>query len=51
MSDCQKAFEKWMSDNYNWPQTLEKRADGGYKLMQSDQNWKAWKAAWEAKSC
>lgn len=37
-------FEAWASDNYEWPQCIERSGDG-YKLMQTTLKWEAWQAA------
>ena len=40
-----KEFEEWISPNGDWPKQIERGSDGGYKLMQTHQQWLAWQAA------
>ena len=42
--DEREAFEKWMSNDGQWPSAIEREADGGYKLMQAASHWNAWQA-------
>lgn len=37
------AFEKWASDDYKNPNAIERNGEG-YKLMQTQSDWSAWKA-------
>ena len=38
-------FEDFASDQYEWPQAIEKNADGEYKLMTTYQAWITWQAS------
>ena len=38
-------FEEFASDQYEWPQAIEKNADGEYKLMTTYQAWITWQAS------
>lgn len=46
MDDVRTAFEQWYSDNGSWPSSVERNGDD-YKLMQAQQAWTAWQAAWK----
>lgn len=35
-------FERWMSDNGQWPQAVEKDYKGNYKLLSAFSAWKVW---------
>jgi dienelactone hydrolase len=43
--DMRKAFEHWYSSEGESPRAIERKNDG-YRLMQADQSWTAWQAAW-----
>ena len=38
-------FEDFASDQYEWPQAIEKNADGEYKFMTTYQAWITWQAS------
>lgn len=44
--DMRAEFENWYSDNSQFPKAVERSGDG-YKLMQAQQSWMAWQAAWK----
>lgn len=44
MSACREAFERWWGD----PASLE-REHNGYRLLEADNAWRVWRAAWIAR--
>ena len=50
MTEDQKAFEAWMSNNGEYPRAIAKNNDGLYSLMQTFIQWAAWEAACEYKN-
>lgn len=46
MENCRESFEKWFSDNGEFPKAIEKYG-GEYRLMGAQTSWTAWKAAYE----
>ena len=38
-------FEDFASDQYEWPQAIQKNADGEYKLMATAEAWRYWQAS------
>jgi hypothetical protein len=50
MTEDQKAFEAWMSNNGEYPKAIAKNNDGLYSLMQTFIQWAAWEAACEYKN-
>lgn len=46
---CRSEFERWFSDDYSSPKAIERDGGEGYKLLSAQNNWQAWKAAWNAK--
>jgi hypothetical protein len=45
--DERKEFERWASDDWTSPNAVLKDADGIYKLMSVQQQWRAWQASAE----
>ena len=45
---CRGAFEKWYAQGDAKCPSIIRNGDG-YRLMQAQQSWQAWQAAWEAK--
>ena len=41
-------FEEVFSSQGEWPQAVERNADGGYRLAQTASAWETWQTAWEA---
>ena len=39
------AFEKWYSDDWKTPKSVERDGNGGYKYMGAHSAWAAWEAA------
>ena len=37
-------FERWMSDNGQWPEAVEKDYKGNYKLLSVSSAWTVWQA-------
>ncbi len=44
MDSERKEFERWASDDFTSPLAVLKNADGIYKLMSVQQQWRAWEA-------
>ena len=40
------AFEKWMSDDGEWPEAISRKANGDYAVLSAASCWSAWQAAW-----
>jgi hypothetical protein len=47
MDSERKEFERWASDDFTSPNAVLKDADGIYKLMSVQQQWRAWQASAE----
>ena len=47
MDSDRKQFERWASDDWTSPNAVLKDADGIYKLMSVQQQWRAWQASAE----
>ena len=47
MDSDRKEFERWASDDWTSPNAVLKDADGIYKLMSVQQQWRAWQASAE----
>jgi len=42
-----EAFEKWVTDDGQWPSAAERNGKG-YVLMMAESSWRAWQAAYAA---
>ena len=47
-AEMRAAFEDDMSSQWEWPQAVEKNAQGDYILMTTASAWETWQRAWEA---
>ena len=47
-NDCRAAFETWATNSGKWPNAVDKMQCGNYRLMQVQNDWEAWQAAWDA---
>lgn len=48
MDLMREEFEESHSSQGEWPNAIEKNADGGYRLMHAAASWETWQDAWQA---